>query len=401
MVRPKKISDIQQIERPLLVIFFLFGFSLMSWVPRFPEVKANLGLNNGDFGLLLSMGGAGALLALFTVGHFVNQFGTRIFLPLSAAGFCFSIGLIVHLQSPWMFVICNIAIGCFVSAFHISINAQSLAAQSELQKLLLPKVSGAWTFGALCSILLSSFLVTHVSLNLHIGVLQILCLLSIYIQLIKISPYLVTPSSARESLRTTLNKVRKFRVDVLFAVVMLLAIQMEFSMADWSTIYAREELGSRAEFAALPYLVFLGFMSLGRLSVHRFTHRYSGEQLLKIGALVGGGGYCLGVSLSHLLRENPALAYWSFMISLALSGLGSSFMAPLFINAAQERSHESYAVVIGQLGVLNNSMVFFVKGFISGVAQFAGLHIALLIPGVMLLSIVLLSDVLDREKAEY
>ena len=88
MVRPKKIENIEEIERPLLIIFFLFGFSLMSWVPRFPEVKANLGLNNGDFGILLSMGGAGALLALFTVGHFVNQFGTRKFLPLSALGFC-------------------------------------------------------------------------------------------------------------------------------------------------------------------------------------------------------------------------------------------------------------------------------------------------------------------------
>ena len=96
MVRPKKIENIEEIERPLLIIFFLFGFSLMSWVPRFPEVKANLGLNNGDFGILLSMGGAGALLALFTVGHFVNQFGTRKFLPLSALGFSLSIGLIVH-----------------------------------------------------------------------------------------------------------------------------------------------------------------------------------------------------------------------------------------------------------------------------------------------------------------
>ena len=131
MVKPKKIENIEEIERPLLIIFFLFGFSLMSWVPRFPEVKANLGLDNGDFGILLSMGGAGALLALFTVGHFVNQFGTRKFLPLSALGFCLSIGLIVHLQSPWMFVLCNIAIGCFVSAFHISINAQSLAAQRQ------------------------------------------------------------------------------------------------------------------------------------------------------------------------------------------------------------------------------------------------------------------------------
>jgi hypothetical protein len=71
-------------------------------------------------------------------------------------------------------------------------------------------------------------------------------------------------------------------------------------------------------------------------------------------------------------------------------------MAPLFINAAQERSAESYAVVIGQLGVLNNSMAFFAKALIAGVAQVAGLHIALLIPGLMLLSLVFFSDVLNK-----
>ena len=400
MVRPKKIENLEEIERPLLIIFFLFGVSLMSWVPRFPEVKANLGLNNGDFGILLSMGGAGALLALLTVGHFVNQFGTRKFLPLSALGFCLSIGLIVHLRSPWMFVICNVAIGCFVSAFHISITAQSLAAQSALQKLLISKTAGTWTFGALSSILLSSFVVSYVSISWHIGVIQIICFLGICIQLIKISPYMVTPSVARESLRATLVKVSKFRVDTFFTLVMLLAIQMEFSMGDWSTIYARENLGSAAEYAALPYLVFLGFMSIGRLGVHRFTQRYSHAQLLKLGALIGGGGYCIGVSLSHLLRENPTVAYCSFMVALALSGLGSSFMSPLFINSAQEKSAESSAVVIGQLGAINNSMVFFVKAFISWVAQVAGLHIALLIPGLMLFSIVFFSHVLNKDQTK-
>ena len=31
----------------LKTLFFLFGIQIMSWVPRFPEVKANLQLSNG------------------------------------------------------------------------------------------------------------------------------------------------------------------------------------------------------------------------------------------------------------------------------------------------------------------------------------------------------------------
>lgn len=398
MVRPKKIENLEDVERPLLSIFFLFGFSIMSWIPRLPEIKSNLGVNNGDFGILLSMGSLGSLLALFTVGHFVNQFGTRWFLHLSSAGFSLTAFLLVTTQNSWIFLISNLALGCSISAFHISINAQSLAAQAQLRKLLLPKTAGVWTSGALCTILLSSFLVTRVSLGLHIGILHAITLTAIYIQLNKISPQLVRPSVARESIGSTFAKVIKFRVDLFFAIVMLLAIQMEFSMADWATIYTRENLGSKPEFAALPYLIFLGFMSIGRLNVHRITQRHSEVKIFKLGALLGGGGYCIGVTLSHLLRDSPSLAYSCFLLSLACSGLGSSFMAPIFINKAQERSAESSAVIVGQLGVLNNSMAFVVKAIIAGVAEFAGLHIALLIPGLMLFSVLFFAHILNRSE---
>ena len=45
----------------LKALFFLFGIQIMSWVPRFPEVKANLQLSNGQFGSLLSLGSIGNL----------------------------------------------------------------------------------------------------------------------------------------------------------------------------------------------------------------------------------------------------------------------------------------------------------------------------------------------------
>ncbi len=48
-------------ERVLQILFFTFAILIMAWVPRFPEVKANLGLSNGEFGTLISTGTIGAL----------------------------------------------------------------------------------------------------------------------------------------------------------------------------------------------------------------------------------------------------------------------------------------------------------------------------------------------------
>ena len=73
---------------------------MMSRVPRFPEVKANLGVSNGQFGTLLSLGAIGSLMSQVTVGHLVHRFGSLRILVASAATFYLAL----------------------ISAFHIAFN---------------------------------------------------------------------------------------------------------------------------------------------------------------------------------------------------------------------------------------------------------------------------------------
>jgi MFS family permease len=395
---PRGLQSVEQTQRPLLIIFFLFGLSGMSWVPRFPDVKANLDVNNGYFGILLSVGGIGAILALATVGNSINHFGVRVFLPTTALGFCVLIFITVNVREEILFIICNISLGWLIATFNIAINAQALSIQGRMNKLLLPKTAGVWSCGALTAILLSSIIVDRVSLSVHIGVVQVFCLLGIAIQLIKIAPHFMEPGSASTPFSYSLFTVRKFKVDWPFYIAMLMAIQMEYSMADWATIYAQEDLQISPKYSALPYLVFLGFMIIGRLNVHRVFERFTTKELFNFGALIGGGGYCAGVLLSHWIDPTNPLAYWSFLLALAFGGLGTSFMAPLFLNIAQARSHESFAAVIGQMGLMNIAMVSIVKLFISWVTQVGGLTLGLLIPGIMLISLIFFTHVMNERK---
>jgi fucose permease len=229
-------------------------------------------------------------------------------------------------------------------------------------------------------------------------VVQVFCLLGIAIQLIKIAPHFMEPGSASTPFSYSLFTVRKFKVDWPFYIAMLMSIQMEYSMADWATIYAQEDLQISPKYSALPYLVFLGFMIIGRLNVHRVFERFTTKELFNFGALIGGGGYCAGVLLSHWIDPTNPLAYWSFLLALAFGGLGTSFMAPLFLNIAQARSSESFAAVIGQMGLMNIAMVSIVKLFISWVTQVGGLTLGLLIPGIMLISLIFFTHVMNERK---
>ncbi len=386
--RSSQPRDKSDISTALLAIFFLFGFGIMAWIPRFPEIKENLQLSNGEFGSLISTGALGGIISLFTIGHVVNHLGTRKILLVGTFTVFPSLAIIVHLQSPLAFLIANLAIGFTIAAFHISITAQSIHEQERISKLLLPKTAGMWTAGAVTTIILSGFLTTRVSLAWHITILEILTMVAMLILIRRISPFTVGPATDREGFKETLKGIKDFEINWPLSVGMIMAIQMEFSLADWGAIFAKEDLGVPLGLIAIPYLSFLLAMILGRLTFHHFTDRYSIKSMMQLGGIVGGGGFVIAVLLSYYLQEKSSLAALVIAsIGFAMGGLGSSFMAPIFTNAAKNQSRRPFSVVIGQLGVMNNAMAFIVKALIAWVAQWFSLPIALVIPGIMLMCV--------------
>ena len=113
----------------LKALFFLFGIQIMSWVPRFPEVKANLQLSNGQFGSLLSLGSIGNLTSLLIVGHLVHKFGARQIMQIAAVAMAISLSYLTHSTSSLLFFIFIVIQGASISAFHICINSQGTMRQ--------------------------------------------------------------------------------------------------------------------------------------------------------------------------------------------------------------------------------------------------------------------------------
>ena len=97
--------------RQLQIIFFVFAIFIMAWVPRFPEVKANLGLSNGQFGTLISTGTLGALASLFFSGHIVHKFGTKKVILTNTVLITLVFIFIVQTNSPGLFLVLNVALG--------------------------------------------------------------------------------------------------------------------------------------------------------------------------------------------------------------------------------------------------------------------------------------------------
>ena len=50
----------------LALLFLVMGVSSMAWVPRIPEIKSDLGLNDAQFGLMLAASSVGRCSVLNT-----------------------------------------------------------------------------------------------------------------------------------------------------------------------------------------------------------------------------------------------------------------------------------------------------------------------------------------------
>ena len=367
-------------------LFFLFGLLIMSWVPRFPEVKANLQLTNGEFGSILSMGAIGNVIALITVGHLVHKHGARWMLHGASFALAVSLIFLTHSTSSLIFIFFIIIQGGAISAFHISINAQGFHFQDRTKRQIIALLSGFWSSGALCSSILAGLFVDRVELGTYTNFLATLCFVLMTIMILNISPNLVKANSNPDSDHRARDMFKGFRIDTQVSVALVLVIMLEYAVIDWSAIFVKEDMNISTAIHTLPYILFTLAMIIGRLNLHKLLPRFTIDFLVVRASLLSGLSFLAGIiAVTITGTSNKGLVVIILSITFTLAGLGSSFLAPTVMNAANSRSKLPSSVVIAQMGLVNMSLIFVMRWIIAWTAQTTSLTIALSIPAAMLL----------------
>ena len=386
--------------KTLTKLFFLFGFGIMSWVPRFPDFKDRLGLTNGEFGSIISLGNLGAFVALLTVGHIVHKLGSHKVLIASSYALYLGFIALANISSSLIFIPVVILSGFSISAFHIALNSQAFDSQTRTTTPIIVKLHGVWALGAVSTGLVSGFLIGRVSASVQLNVIYLLVLILNIAYINKLRPISLSPQVEDDHYSVKLM-ITSIRFDRVIAGGMICAIFLEIAMGDWSNIFAREYLKIEGGLITLPYILFMSALILGRFSISKIIKRMPINRAANIGAVTGGTLFLIGIAASIFFGETHK--YWAFaLFSLGslVAGLGTSFITPSFFNAASSRSTLPNSVVIGQVGLINNSLIFVAKWVIAWTAQFTSLAVALLIPALMALSIPLFSKALLSEETK-
>jgi MFS family permease len=389
----------------LYIVFVSFGIAIMSASPRLPDFEAMLHVNNGVFGTMLSLGAIGSFIALSSVGRFVHSYGVKNGIILGCILMYGGLAISPHIHLAWIWSINNILIAIGGSSYHVSINTQAFDRQKATGGHFLPKLHGAWSFGALATALIAFAITSSVSLSWHITTLSLVMAALSAIGTWNMRDVLVGKSDGTHEEdvipRFSLALFKQMlRYEPLLNLGMLLAMQLEFATNDWATIYAHKNLGQSDSRSIIPYILFLITMIVMRFSFPRFFKVMSEVQMIKFFPAFGGIIFLISILTGHFIAVNHQnLAFILSNIAWVFAGIGCCFMSPLFFSIGSRRATVPGPMVIASLGIVNTILVFFVKLLISWVAQRFNLAFALAIPGVMLCFTAVASSLALNKKA--
>ena len=360
----------------------------MCLAPRLPDIKANLDVSTTYFGFLMSSGSIGALSAHLTMGHIVHRLGVYKVLIYSSTATYITLGILVELHNPEIYMIVNILCGFAWASYHIAINAQALHRQSESGTQIIPMLHGLWSAGAVTTAFIALLISSFVSLNWHIYPLIIIVYILKLRSIGRLRPILLSGNEVTEAdeVVTFRKMISTFSIDWVVSLGFLCALMLEVSVGDWATIMARQEFEVSKSLAVVPYFLFMSAMIIGRLSYNRIKGDRSDKEMVQPFVVLGGTVFLVSLGLSLQLKEtNLYLGFAVFSLGFLLTGFGISFVGPLFFGYASARSDKPGGVAVAELGALNQVLTFIGRGVISVVAGATTLPIAMTIPGVMLL----------------
>ena len=372
----------------LKTLFFLFGIQIMSWVPRFPEVKANLHLSNGEFGSIVSLAAIGNIASQIVIGHLVHKYGAKWILHTAAFFLAASLIVLTNTTISAVFIFVIILQGASISAMHISINSQGFHYQDRTKRQVVTLLSGFWSSGALITSIVAGFMVDRVELGTYSTVLAFICLIAMWKIISDLSPNLVQANINPDNVHRARDMFKGFNIDRLVSGGLLCAIMLEFAIGDWAAIFVKEDMGIKSGIHTLPFILFTVSMIIGRLNLHNLLEHYPIHELAVKASLLSGISFIAGIlGVTVVGTDNKALVIVILSISFSVAGLGSSFLGPSVMNAANNRSKLPASMVIGQIGIINTSLVFIARWVIAWTAQATSLTLALLIPAGMLLTV--------------
>jgi MFS family permease len=319
--------------------FFLNAVLYANLVPRFPELKAELGLSNASLGAALAAAPLGALLAGLPSAPLIRRFGSGRVATGGLALLAVAVWAVAAAPNWPLLAGALFVAGSLDAVVDVAQNAHGLRVQRLYRRSILNAFHGIWSIGAVAGGLLGSAAAgLGIPLGLHLGVVAAVFAVAALLTARAMLPGSDDADRDQEqpavggTAATEAPVVRSRAARVLPAMTALGVLAacgafVEDAGASWSALYLRDELAAGPATAGLGFVALMAAMTIGRLTGDRAVDRFGQRRVVRI----GGALTAIGMGLALVL---PSIA--TTLVGFALAGLGVATLVPAVYHAADE-----------------------------------------------------------------
>lgn len=314
------------------VLFFVNGALFANFLPRYPEVKAGLGLTNTEFGLAVASFPLGALLVGLAAASLIRRFSSaRV-----AVGATLVTGtgvLAASSASSWgLLAAAFFVAGAADAIADVAQNTHGLRVQRLYGRSILNSFHALWSMGAVLGGLMGAAaagldLARPLHLGISLGVFGLVTLWSSRFLLSGNEPQSDDDggtSRGRTRGRAVIEP-RRLLLLILLALLATAGAVVEDAGSSWSSLYLSGSLQAGASVAALGFVAMTGAQFLGRILGDRLVDRF-GQR-----AVAQAGGVLITVGMGLALAF-PGIA--GTVAGFAAAGMGSATLIPAAMDAA-------------------------------------------------------------------
>ncbi len=311
-------------------LFLTNGALFANLLPRYPEIKADLGLSNVVYGATIAAFSAGALVTGPAAAALIRRYGSSRVAVLGSVligVFAFLAGIA---PSAWSFAGSLLVAGGADAVTDVAQNAHGLRVQRRYGRSIINSFHAVWSAGAILGGLMGA---GAIALNISRG--THLALSAVVFSLVCLVTYrYLMPGPDNDSGKPSHSTGRGARLagwatyGVLAALVMIAmaGATVEDAGSSWATLFMRE-LGAPGAIAVFGYIALVGFQFIGRLLGDRMVDRFGQRAVARAGGVIAAAG--MGGALAF-----PTVG--TVIVGFAAAGFGVATLVPAAMQGADE-----------------------------------------------------------------
>ena len=329
-------SPVRRARWAVAALFLTNGAIFANLLPRYPEIKGTLAMDNATYGLAIAAFPAGAIAAGLAAAYFIRRFGSA---KVAVAGTILtSLGVLAAALAPsaWFFALGLLLGGAMDAITDVAQNAHGLRVQRDYGRSIINGFHATWSIGAVIGgSMAAAAIALKVPLSVHLGISAAIFSIVSLVALKFCLPGHDRPADEESvadgaEIDASLRRGVSGKTVAVLAALVLIAMAgsiVEDSGNSWATLYLADSLGAPSAIAALGYISLVGAQFLGRLAGDRLVDRFGQRAVARSGGLI----VLVGMGLALALPSVPGT-----IAGFAAAGLGIATLVPAAMQEADQ-----------------------------------------------------------------